>query len=105
MKAKMLPTFFNIMSINVFAEGNTLRVIDCSDEMPQGCEIELFTSAEIEKLAARRIWQSIPKESREDTMFQTQSKSHQEWIKEDEWDVAIESLPSNASLPLAEFKA
>jgi hypothetical protein len=58
-----------------------------------------------EKLAAQRIWQSIPKERREDMMFQTQSKSYQEWMKEDEWDVAIEPLPSNASLPLAEFKA
>jgi hypothetical protein len=93
------------MSVKVFAEGNTLRVIDCSGDMPQGREIELFTSEEIEKLAAQRIWQSIPKKSREDMMFQTQSKSPQAWMKEDEWDVAIESLPSNASLPLAEFKA
>jgi len=93
------------MSIKVFAEGHTLRVIDCSGEMPQEREIELFTSEEIEKMAAQRIWQSIPKKSREDMMFQTQSKSHQAWMKEDEWDVAIESLPSNASLPLAEFKA
>lgn len=41
----------------------------------------------------------------EDMMFQTQSKSYQDWMKEDAWDVAIEPLPSNASLPLAEFKA
>ena len=93
------------MSIKVFAEGNTLRIIDCTGEMTQGREIELFTSEEIEKSATQRIWQSIPNESREDMMFQTQSKSYQEWMKEDEWDVAIEPLPSNASLPLAEFKA
>ena len=93
------------MSIKVFTEGNTLRIIDCTGEMPQGREIELFTSKEIEKLAAQRIWQSIPKESREDMMFQTQSKSYQEWMKEDEWDQAVEALPAAATLPLAEFKA
>jgi hypothetical protein len=37
----------------------------------------------------------------EDMMFQTQSKSYQGWMKEDEWDVAIEPLPSNASLPFS----
>lgn len=37
----------------------------------------------------------------EDMMFQTQSKSYQDWMKEDEWDVAIEPLPSNASLPFS----
>ena len=58
-----------------------------------------------EKLAAQRIWQSIPKQSREDMMFQTQSKSYQEWMKEDAWDQAVEALPVDATLPLAEFKA
>ena len=38
-------------------------------------------------------------------MFQTQSKSYQEWMKEDEWDQAVEALPVDATLPLAEFKA
>ena len=93
------------MSIKVFAEGNTLRIIDCTGEMPQGREIELFTSEEIEKLAAQRIWHSIPKETRENMMFQTQSKSYQEWMKEDEWDQSVEALPVDATLPLAEFKA
>jgi hypothetical protein len=93
------------MSIKFFAEGDTLRVIDCSGEMPQGREIELFTSEEIEKLAAQRIWQSIPLKSREDMMFQTQSKSYQEWMNEDEWDQAAKALPVTATLPLAEFKA
>lgn len=93
------------MSIKVFAEGNTLRIIDCTGEMPQGREIELFTSEEIEKLAAQRIWQSIPKESREDMMFQTQSKSYQEWMKEDEWDQVVEAIPVDSTLPLDEFKA
>jgi len=93
------------MSIKVFAEGNTLRVIDCSGELPQGREIELFTSEEIEKMAAQRIWQSIPKESREDMMFQTQSKSYQEWMKEDEWDFVVKALPVTTTLPLGEFKA
>lgn len=73
--------------------------------MPQGREIELFTKEEIEKLAAQRIWQTIPKESREDMMFQTQAKSYQEWMKEDEWDQAMEALPVAATFPLAEFKA
>jgi hypothetical protein len=93
------------MRIKVFTEKNTLRVINCSGEMPLGREIELFTSEEIEKLAAQRIWQSIPKESREDMMFQTQPKSYQEWMTEDEWDQTVEALPVAATLPLAEFKA
>ena len=93
------------MSIKVFVEGNTLRIIDCTGEMTQGFEIELFTSEEIEKLAAQRIWQSIPKESREDMMFQTQSKSYQEWMKEDEWDQVVEAIPVDSTLPLDEFKA
>ena len=92
------------MSIKVFAEGNTLRVIDCTGEMPQGREIELFTSEEIENLAAQRIWQCISKESRKDMMFQTQSKSYQEWMKEDEWDLAVEALPVATTLPLVIFK-
>jgi hypothetical protein len=41
----------------------------------------------------------------EDMMFQTQSKSYQEWMKEDEWDQAVEALSVAATLPLAEFKA
>jgi hypothetical protein len=38
-------------------------------------------------------------------MFQTQSKSYQEWMKEDAWDRAVEALPVAATLPLGEFKA
>lgn len=93
------------MSIKVFAEGNTLRIIDCNSEMPQGREVELFTLDEIEKMAAQRIWQSIPGESREDLMFQTQSKAYQEWMEENAWDNAIENLPPGSTLPLSEFKA
>ena len=73
--------------------------------MPQGREIELFTKEEIEKLAAQRVWQSIPGESREDMMFQTQSKSYQDWMKEEVWDLAIAALPANATLPLSDFRA
>jgi hypothetical protein len=93
------------MSIKVFAEGNTLRVIDCSGDMPQGREVELFTLDEIEKMAAQRIWQSIPGESREDLMFQTQSKAYQGWMEENAWDNAIENPPPGSTLPLSEFKA
>jgi len=93
------------MSIKVFAEGNTLRVLDCSDDIPQGREIELFTGEEIEKLAAQKIWRSIPKESREDMMFQTQSRSYQDWMAQDEWDSARENLSCSSSLQLSDFKA
>ena len=93
------------MSIKVFAEGNTLRVIDCNGVMPQGCEVELFTIEEIKKMAEQRIWQSLPRESRDDLMFQTQSQDYQEWMGEDAWDVAIENLPSDTEFPLSEFKA
>lgn len=93
------------MSIKVFSEGNTLRVLDCSDDIPQGREIELFTGEEIEKLAAQKIWQTIPKESREDMMFQTQSRSYQDWMAEDEWDSAREKLSASSSLQLSDFKA
>ena len=41
----------------------------------------------------------------EDMMFQTQSKSYENWMKEDAWDFALETLPASALLPLAEFKA
>ncbi len=40
----------------------------------------------------------------EDMMFQTQSKSYQDWMKEDAWDFALETLPASAFLPMAEFK-
>jgi hypothetical protein len=40
----------------------------------------------------------------DDMMFQTQSKSYQDWMKEDAWDFALETLPASAFLPLAEFK-
>lgn len=93
------------MSIKVFTEGNTLRVLDSSDDIPQGREMELFTGEEIEKLVAQKIWQSIPKESREDMMFQTQSRSYQDWMAQDEWDSAWENLSSSSSLQLSDFKA
>jgi hypothetical protein len=41
----------------------------------------------------------------DDMLFQTQSKSYQDWMKEDAWDFALETLPASALLPLAEFKA
>ncbi len=41
----------------------------------------------------------------DDMMFQPQSKSCQEWMKEESWDLAIEALNSNATLPITEFKA
>jgi hypothetical protein len=40
----------------------------------------------------------------EGMMFQTQSKSYENWMKEDAWDLALETLPASALLPLAEFK-
>jgi hypothetical protein len=40
----------------------------------------------------------------EGMMFQTQSKSYENWMKEDAWDFALETLPASAFLPLAEFK-
>lgn len=93
------------MSIKVFAEGNTLRVLDCSYDILQWHEIELFTGEEIEKLAAQKIWRSIPKESREDMMFQTQSRKYQDWMTEDEWDMILEVSSLDATMPLAEFRA
>ena len=40
----------------------------------------------------------------DDMMFQTQSKSYENWMEEDAWDFALEMLPASGLLPLAEFK-
>jgi hypothetical protein len=37
-------------------------------------------------------------------MFQTQSKSYENWMKDEAWDFALETLPASAFLQLAEFK-
>ena len=41
----------------------------------------------------------------EGMMFQTQSKSYENWMEDDAWDFALETLPASALLPLAELKA
>jgi hypothetical protein len=41
----------------------------------------------------------------DDMMFQTQSKSYQDWMKEDAWNFALETLPASALLLLVELKA
>jgi hypothetical protein len=53
----------------------------------------------IEVSDVRKEWQG-----RDDMIFQTQPKSYQAWMKEDEWDLVLESLHSKSILPLAEFK-
>ena len=40
----------------------------------------------------------------DDMMFQTRSKSYENWMEDDAWDFALETLPASALLPLAEFK-
>ncbi len=40
----------------------------------------------------------------EDMLFQTQSKSYENWMEEDAWDFALETLSASAFLQLAEFK-
>jgi len=58
---------------------------------------------EFQDLGLRHFFEMAAKESREDMMFQTQSRSYQEWMKEDEWDQALEALGPNSTLPLAKF--
>ena len=41
----------------------------------------------------------------EEMMFQTQSKGYENWMEDNAWDFALETLPASVLLPLAEFKA
>lgn len=42
------------MSIEVIKEGNVLRVLDCSEEIPEGLHLKLFTELEWIKLEKKR---------------------------------------------------
>lgn len=42
------------MSIKVIKEGNTLRLVDCKGEFPEGKILELFTADELRKVEAER---------------------------------------------------
>jgi hypothetical protein len=52
----------------------------------------------IEVSDVRKEWKGS-----EDIMFQTLAKSYQAWMKEEEWDLVLESLHSKSILPLAGF--
>jgi len=43
-----------IMSIEVIKEGNVLRVLDCSEDIPEGSHLRLFTESEFKKLENER---------------------------------------------------
>jgi hypothetical protein len=42
------------MSIEVVKEGNILRVLDCSENIPEGLHLRLFTESEFIKLENER---------------------------------------------------
>ena len=42
------------MSIEVIKEGNVLRVLDCSENIPEGLHLRLFTESELTKLENER---------------------------------------------------
>lgn len=42
------------MSIEVVKEGNVLRVLDCSENIPDGSHLRLFTESELTKLENER---------------------------------------------------
>jgi hypothetical protein len=42
------------MSIEVVKEGNVLRVLDCSEAIPDGSHLRLFTESELIKLENER---------------------------------------------------
>lgn len=44
------------------------------------------------------------REGSDDMMFQTQAKSYQAWMKEDEWALVVEVLHYKSTLLLAAFK-
>ncbi|MGC1479696.1 MAG: hypothetical protein WA771_04275 [Chthoniobacterales bacterium] len=91
------------MSITVIAEGETLRVLESSAPIPPGESLELYTMDEVERMIVDRTWNSIPPQSRDDLMFQTQSVSYRDWMDEDAWDTPSlqEATPA---LPLADFQ-
>lgn len=42
------------MSIEVIKEGNVLRVLNCSENIPEGLHLRLFTESELTKLENER---------------------------------------------------
>lgn len=42
------------MSIEVIKEGNVLRVLDCSEVIPEGFHLKLFTESELVNLEKER---------------------------------------------------
>ena len=81
-----------------------LRILKTSAAIPEGLELEFFSADEIDRLVAERCWRSLPAESREDMLFQTQSRSYSEWMQEEEWDSPSVKEPPADSLPLVDFK-
>ena len=43
-----------VVSIKIIKEGNTLRLIDCKGELPEGKVLELFTADELQGVEAER---------------------------------------------------
>ncbi len=59
---------------------------ESSARIPPGEPVELDTIAEAKRVVAEQNWRSVPQQSREDLMFQTQSVSYRDWMTEDLWD-------------------
>lgn len=87
------------MSITVVSEGGMLRVVASDAAIPEGVEMELLTPDEIERRVEERMWLAISPETRGDMLLQGGSKSYEDWMNEDAWDLIVVQEPSAASFP------
>ena len=93
------------MSITIIKQDGQIRVLEVDGDIPPDRPVRFFTEEELQTLAARDVWMSLPTETREDMLLQTQSHSYQEWMEEDEWDSCKVREGSGDGLNLADFKA
>jgi hypothetical protein len=82
-----------------------IEVVHLEGQLPIGEVAVFYTKDELEDILAKQIWHALPGETRQGLAFQTQSKSYQDWMTEDEWDEVSRVGESASELEISDFKA
>jgi hypothetical protein len=90
------------MSITIIKEGNQLRLIESEGPIPENKPVRLYTEDE---LAGLHAWRTLPAESKETLLAQTQSAAYREWLEEDDWEQPCVEEGLSEDLSLDQFKA
>ncbi len=90
------------MSIILKQKESGVEIIE--GHLPLGCPVKLYTEDEVEQLIASRLGQPLSEGISQAIPFQPQSKSHQDWMQEDEWEEPAGINEPENGLKMADFK-